>query len=120
MGLQAALRQLAELRVFAGLRVGGGCDDCADILFKLIGSDSIVLFIRHTENVFLRGGVELQRNGSVGGCTHIIIDQCPDGAFQAAAAKGFIVGRIPDQRFHQRTLHLVRISLCRPDAAFQA
>ena len=117
MGLQASLRQLAKLRIFAGLRVGGGCDQSAHVGLEFVGNDGIVLLIRHTENVFLRGGVELQRNGSVGSGAHIIVDQRSDGALQAAAAKGRGVGGVPDHGLHQRTAHLVRAALRRPETS---
>ena len=120
MRLQAALCQLAELRVFAGLRVGGGRDQSAHVGLEFIGNDSIVLFIGHTENIFLRGGIEFQCNGRVGSSANIIIDQRSDGALQAAAAKGLGTGGVPDHGFHQRSAHLVVLALCRPETAVAA
>ena len=120
MGRQTALRQLAELWVFAGLGVGGGRDQSAHVGFEFVGNNGVILLIGHTENVFLRGGVELQRNGRVGGGAHIIVDQCPDGALQAAAAKGLGVGGVPDHGLHQWTAHLVGFALRRPETAVAA
>ena len=120
MGLQAALCQLPKDRVFAGLRVGGGGDERADILLEFIGGDGIVLFIGHAEDVLLGRGVKLQRNGGVGHGAHIVVDEGTDGALQTTAAKGLVAGGVPDQRLHHRTPHPVGLSRRRPAAAVGA
>ena len=120
MGRQAALRQLAEHRVFAGLRVGSGSDQSAHVGLEFVGNDGVILFIRHAENILLRGGVELQRNGCIGSGAHIVVDQCPDGALEAAAAKWLGIGGIPDHWLHQRPVHFVRLTFRCPEAAVAA
>ena len=105
VGAQAALRQLAEYRVLAGLGVAGRRQQAAHVGFELVGDQHIVLFVRHTQNVLLRRCVKLQRNRGVRHGADVVVYQRADGALQAAAAKRLAARGIPDQRLHQRAAH---------------
>ena len=114
MGCQAALGQLAELRVLAGLGVAGSGQQAAHIGFELVVHDGIVLLIGHAQQIFLGRGVELQRHSGVRNNADIVVDQCADGLFQPGAAKGFVAGGVPDQRLHQRAAHTVPVACGSP------
>ena len=114
MGRQAALCQLAQGRVFAGLRVGRGGDDGSHVGLELVGNDGVILLIGHAEDVLLGRGGKLQRDGGVYGCTNVVVDQGADGIFEAGAAEGLGVGGIPDQGLHQRAAHHLGVILCCP------
>ena len=121
MGCQAALGQLAELRVLAGLGVAGGRQQAADVGLELVIHEDIVLLIGHAQQILLRCGVKFQRHGGIGHNADIVVDQCADGLFQPGTAKRFVAGGVPDQRLHQRAAHAVGVACGRPLAlhAFQ-
>ena len=117
MRRQAALCQLAQGRVLAGLRVGRGGDDGSHVGLEFVGNDGVILLIGHAEDVLLGRGGKFQCDGGVGCRADVIVDQSADGLFEPGTAEGLGVGGVPNQRFHQWTAHLVGVALRRPEAA---
>ena len=114
MRRQAALCQLAQGRVLAGLRVGRGGDDGSHVGLEFVGNDGVILLIGHAEDVLLGRGGKLQRDGGVDGGADVVIDEGADGLFEPGTAEGLGVGGVPDQGLHHRAAHHLGVVFCCP------
>ena len=117
MRADVPLRQLAESRLLAGLRVGGGGQDRADVLLEFLIDERVILIIRDAQQILLRGRGELQPDGRVCDRPDIALDQAPHRLLDPGPAEGLVAGRVPDQRLHEGPPHALAETLRGPALA---
>ena len=104
-----ALGELPEHGVFTRVGVARRREKRADILLELLVDERVVLCVRDAQQVFLRRRRELQPDGRVCDGADVAVDQPAHRLLDPRAPEGLVAGRVPDQRFHQRAAHAVRV-----------
>ena len=114
MRLDISLCQLPKCGLFAGFRVVRAAKDAADVLPEFVVDQPIVLLIRYSQQVFLRGSGKFQSYRCIRYCPYISLDQPADRFFQPGLPKWFVMCGIPDHSDHHRFPKMLRGSLCVP------